>query len=251
MEKISVDILKDSFFYIKTYFILLLILQDNVTLPAWSKQNPRLFIHVMRQALESTHVSCNLNFWIDLIFGFKQSGRSAIDSINCYHPACYFGYPVEQISDTVHRRAIETMIKTWGQTPKQLFTSPHPQSQLKKSNSSQQIASAVLSFGTANNAAIKLEENSIHRLIFNIKWGNYVGSLEQIQPPVCIWKESCKKNICSLIPLATNDVIGLAQHKCLLVDRPKETGLNFHLVFFYNFSSNNFFKLILKRIKSC
>jgi len=240
MEKISVDILKDSFFYIKTYFILLLILQDNVTLPAWSKQNPRLFIHVMRQALESTHVSCNLNFWIDLIFGFKQSGRSAIDSINCYHPACYFGYPVEQISDTVHRRAIETMIKTWGQTPKQLFTSPHPQSQLKKSNSSQQIASAVLSFGTANNAAIKLEENSIHRLIFNIKWGNYVGSLEQIQPPVCIWKESCKKNICSLIPLATNDVIGLAQHKCLLVDRPKETGFN---SFFSNFSSNNFFKL--------
>lgn len=194
---------------------------DNVTLPAWCKYNPRFFILIMRQSLESNHVTCNLNYWIDLIFGFKQSGKAAIDSINCYHPACYFGYPVEQIQDTVHRRAIETMIKTWGQTPKQLFTSPHPQSmlsiQLKKSNSfNSQIS-------TTNNSSVLFDLKSIHRLVNNIKWGNYVGSLEQTQAPVCVWKESCKKNISNLVSLSTNDVIGMSQFKCLLVERSKET----------------------------
>lgn len=62
---------------------------DNVVLPAWSKSNPRLFIIIMRQALESNNVTSNLNYWIDLIWGYKQSGRAALDAINCYHPACY------------------------------------------------------------------------------------------------------------------------------------------------------------------
>lgn len=177
----------------------------------------------MRQALESNHVTCNLNYWIDLIFGYKQSGKSAIDAINCYHPACYFGYPVEQISDTVHRRAIETMIKTWGQTPKQLFASSHPQSnlttQIKKSNSFNQQLNNL-------NEKHQFETNSIHRLIFNVKWGSYVGSLEQTQPPVCVWKENCKKNITSMVSMASNDIIALAQNKCLLVERNKDSKLN-------------------------
>ena len=101
---------------------------DSVTLPAWCSGEPRLFVQIMRQALESAHVTASLALWIDLIFGWRQSGRPAVDSVNCYHPACYFGYPVEQITDTVRRKAIETMIKTWGQTPKQLFVgAPHPQ----------------------------------------------------------------------------------------------------------------------------
>jgi hypothetical protein len=62
---------------------------DSVELPAWSKSNPRLFVCIMRQALESNHVTFNLNNWIDLIFGFKQSGKPAHDAINIYHPACY------------------------------------------------------------------------------------------------------------------------------------------------------------------
>lgn len=65
---------------------------DNVVLPPWCKANPRMFIIIMRQALESNHVTANLNNWIDLIFGYKQSGRTALDAINCYHPACYVGY---------------------------------------------------------------------------------------------------------------------------------------------------------------
>ena len=199
---------------------------DNVVLPLWSQSNPRLFIMVMRQALESNYVTNNLNNWIDLIFGYKQSGKAALEAINCYHPACYFGYPVEQISDPVQRKAIETMIKTWGQTPKQLFTTntPHPQvnqtsNQLtfKRTGSSNDQISSLTS--SCNNFG----KNSVHRLVLNLKWGNYVGSLDQVLPPVCVWKENCKRNIVSLISLSSNDVIGLAQKKCLLLERANNT----------------------------
>ena len=37
----------------------------------------------------------------------------------------YFGVDVESISDPLKRRAVETMIRTYGQTPKQLFKTPH------------------------------------------------------------------------------------------------------------------------------
>lgn len=145
---------------------------------------------------------------------------------------------MEQIQDPVHRKAIETMIKTWGQTPKQLFTSSHPlssaSSQLKKSISSQ-FSIIVSSSSSSNNVASMSTSGaymdsigspgSIHRRVLNVKWGSYVGSLDQLQPPVCVWKEACKKNIVSLVSLASsNDVIGLSQHKSLLIDRPKDSG---------------------------
>ena len=38
----------------------------------------------------------------------------------------YFGIEVDNIADPVRRNAIKTMIKTYGQTPKQLFRIPHP-----------------------------------------------------------------------------------------------------------------------------
>lgn len=38
----------------------------------------------------------------------------------------YFGVDVNSIKDTIHRRALQTMIETYGQTPLQLFPAPHP-----------------------------------------------------------------------------------------------------------------------------
>lgn len=37
----------------------------------------------------------------------------------------YFGMDVSAVEDPVQRRALETMIKTYGQTPRQLFQSAH------------------------------------------------------------------------------------------------------------------------------
>uniref|UniRef100_A0A1I8FC66 BEACH domain-containing protein n=1 Tax=Macrostomum lignano TaxID=282301 RepID=A0A1I8FC66_9PLAT len=54
------------------------------------------------------------------------TSKAALSSVNLFHPYTYFGaIDLDQIDDPVRRRAIETMIKTYGQTPKQLFRSPH------------------------------------------------------------------------------------------------------------------------------
>lgn len=60
---------------------------NDVILPPWCKQNARLFILVHRQALESETVTNNLHNWIDLIFGYKQTGEAAINAVNVFHPS--------------------------------------------------------------------------------------------------------------------------------------------------------------------
>lgn len=64
---------------------------DNVELPPWCKNDPRKFILVHRQALESDFVTENLPYWIDLVFGYKQTGKAAIEAINVFHPAVSWG----------------------------------------------------------------------------------------------------------------------------------------------------------------
>lgn len=79
-----------------------------------------------RQILESEFVRENLPHWIDLVFGFKQTGKEAVDAINVFHPATYYGFDVDSIPDSLEKAAWETMVKTYGQTPRQLFRTPHP-----------------------------------------------------------------------------------------------------------------------------
>lgn len=62
---------------------------DNVSLPLWAEGNPYLFVTKMRKALESDFVSRNLSYWIDLIFGCKQRGKEAVDSMNIFYPFTY------------------------------------------------------------------------------------------------------------------------------------------------------------------
>jgi hypothetical protein len=44
---------------------------------------------IHRQALESAHARENLPLWIDLVFGYKQTGKAAVEAINVFHPAVY------------------------------------------------------------------------------------------------------------------------------------------------------------------
>ncbi|EDO46742.1 predicted protein, partial [Nematostella vectensis] len=97
----------------------------DVSLPPWAKNNPRLFILIHRQALETDIVSQHLHNWIDLIFGFKQTGKDAVEALNVFHPATYFGVDINSITDPISNKALKTMIETYGQTPTQLFTYPH------------------------------------------------------------------------------------------------------------------------------
>lgn len=73
---------------------------DNVALPPWSGQSARLFVLIHRQALESDAVRTQLHRWVDLVFGWRQTGAAAVQAINVFHPAVSVVELVET-SDTV------------------------------------------------------------------------------------------------------------------------------------------------------
>eukprot|EP00002_Diphylleia_rotans_P003245 TRINITY_DN1221_c0_g1_i2.p1 TRINITY_DN1221_c0_g1~~TRINITY_DN1221_c0_g1_i2.p1 ORF type:complete len:3045 (-),score=601.73 TRINITY_DN1221_c0_g1_i2:105-9239(-) len=100
---------------------------DQVVLPPWAKGDPRLFMRLMLQALESDYVSNNLHNWIDLIFGYKQSGKAAEDAVNLFYYLTYEGsVDIDSIQDPQQRKAIIAQINNFGQTPKQIFRRAHP-----------------------------------------------------------------------------------------------------------------------------
>ncbi|XP_076817532.1 lysosomal-trafficking regulator-like isoform X1 [Clavelina lepadiformis] len=214
----------------------------HVTLPLWCREDPRLFVLIHRQALESDYVTAHLHHWIDLVFGFKQTGQAALDAINVFHPATYFGMDISSVDDPVKRTALETMVKTYGQTPKMLFTTPHPARFVDGEDGrhgdlttphSRGKASSAGSFteilpnsllGTLrgmpeNKTYRKLRNSKIPRPIPSVKglqWGDYVGSPSAPEPTVFLHKV-VTGSIGSLVALQTNDVCALAPNMSLLV----------------------------------
>ncbi|KAJ2902270.1 hypothetical protein GGI21_004578, partial [Coemansia aciculifera] len=98
----------------------------NVKLPPWAS-TPEEFVRINRQALESEHVSKHLHKWVDLIFGYKQRGPEAVKAHNVFYYLTYEGaVNLDAIQDPVERASVESQIHYFGQTPTQLFTTPHP-----------------------------------------------------------------------------------------------------------------------------
>ncbi|OQD88103.1 hypothetical protein PENANT_c004G00045 [Penicillium antarcticum] len=99
---------------------------DSVELPPWAKGDPKIFIAKHREALESPYVSENLHHWIDLVFGSKQKGEAAIESVNVFHHLSYKGAKdLDAIDDPMERLATIGIIHNFGQTPHQIFQRPH------------------------------------------------------------------------------------------------------------------------------
>ncbi|CAD5124378.1 unnamed protein product [Dimorphilus gyrociliatus] len=100
----------------------------DVALPAWAKNDPREFVRMHREALESDFVSANIHHWIDLIFGYKQQGDEAVEAMNVFHHLFYEGaVDIDTIDDPMERNAVTSFINNFGQIPSQLFKRPHPQ----------------------------------------------------------------------------------------------------------------------------
>ena len=103
---------------------------NDVQLPAWAKDDPKIFITKQREALESPYVSEHLHEWIDLVFGYKQQGHAAIEATNVFHHLSYHGAKnLDEIEDPRERLAAIGIIHNFGQTPKQVFQKPHPSRQ--------------------------------------------------------------------------------------------------------------------------
>ncbi|KAJ3434994.1 beige/beach-related [Anaeramoeba flamelloides] len=111
---------------------------NNIILPPWAK-TPEEFIRINRLALESEYVSEHLHEWIDLIFGYKQTGEEAIKSVNVFYYLTYENaVDIDKITDPMERKSIEDQIENFGQTPSQLFIKHHPKrlskNEIKKHN---------------------------------------------------------------------------------------------------------------------
>ncbi|RLN92658.1 hypothetical protein BBJ28_00015774 [Nothophytophthora sp. Chile5] len=100
---------------------------DDVELPPWAHGDANEFVRKNRAALESDFVSEHLHHWIDLIFGYKQQGDEAVKADNLFYYLSYEGsVDLETIDDPVQKCSLESQIQEFGQTPKLLFSSPHP-----------------------------------------------------------------------------------------------------------------------------
>ncbi|GJP47283.1 hypothetical protein CLOM_g6504 [Closterium sp. NIES-68] len=99
----------------------------DVKLPPWAASAAD-FVRKQRAALESEYVSSNLHHWIDLIFGYKQKGKEALNAHNVFFYVTYEGaVDIDSITNPIVRRGMQDQISYFGQTPSQLLTTPHPQ----------------------------------------------------------------------------------------------------------------------------
>lgn len=98
-----------------------------VVLPPWCNNDPFEFVRIHRAALESEYVSEHLHEWIDLIFGFKQTGPAAVEANNVFHYLTYENaIDIEAITDPLQRAAAKAQVTHFGQTPSQITSKEHP-----------------------------------------------------------------------------------------------------------------------------
>ena len=74
-------------------------------------------------------MSAHLHLWIDLIFGSKQTGDEAEKALNKFYFLTYqdaIDTEALRDMDPDKRKGIEAQIADYGQTPRKLFTRPHP-----------------------------------------------------------------------------------------------------------------------------
>eukprot|EP01060_Flectonema_neradi_P032222 TRINITY_DN5086_c1_g1_i1.p1 TRINITY_DN5086_c1_g1~~TRINITY_DN5086_c1_g1_i1.p1 ORF type:complete len:2992 (+),score=590.07 TRINITY_DN5086_c1_g1_i1:220-9195(+) len=106
-------------------------LLGDVVLPPWAN-SPEHFIATQREALESEYVSNNINEWLDLIWGFAQSGEEAAKRLNVFFYLAYPGGLKKAIKNDVGadepsaKWAAATQVAQFGQTPRKLWQARHP-----------------------------------------------------------------------------------------------------------------------------
>ena len=134
---------------------------NDVQLPPWALNSPRLFSKMNKKALESQYVSQHINDWIDLIFGFKRAGTEAEKSFNVLKDFFNYFDPKKDEEDVVEGKIIE--LCEMGIDPVQLFFKAHPKRERHQINKAFFGRSVLMTFFGANeeeNYQIKNFHNS-------------------------------------------------------------------------------------------
>ena len=119
----------------------------DVSLPKWARGDPKRFIRINRQALESEYVSKNLHHWVDLVFGFKQRGDQAVESLNTFVHVTYEGeVDIDSMTDPVQRQSTIAQIQNFGQTPSRLERHPFPSKNVTSALKGESIDFGSLSY---------------------------------------------------------------------------------------------------------
>lgn len=117
----------------------------DVLLPKWAKGDPKRFVRINRQALESPYVCRHLHRWADLIFGFKQRGPEAVRCLNQFVHLTYEGeVDLDTMTDPVQRASTIAQIQNFGQTPSRLERRPFPERSVIEARKDNTIDFAVL-----------------------------------------------------------------------------------------------------------
>ena len=90
--------------------------------------------------------------------------------------------------DPLEKKARIAMIKTYGQTPKQLFRHPHP-----------------LQPRSLTPDRPELRSPPVLDSVVGLRWGDYIGSPTEPAPTV-VWRARQKAMVAKLLPLASNEV---------------------------------------------
>ena len=96
-------------------------INDNVILPGWANNNPHFFVETSMKLL---NCAPDMHKWIDLIFGFKETGEAAVEFKNLFLPSSYHDCTAEDVD--MEEDAFASQVLNFGQCPIQLFTEPHP-----------------------------------------------------------------------------------------------------------------------------
>ena len=97
---------------------------DNVVCPNWSGNDPYKFIYNLRKHLESEEVGQKISSWLDLIFGYKQKGKEAVNAKNVYYADSY-EINIDKMKSH-DEKVVKLKMVEFGVTPKQISTVEFP-----------------------------------------------------------------------------------------------------------------------------
>lgn len=117
----------------------------------------------------------------------------------------YIDFSISDVSDPVEKIALETMVRTYGQMPRQLLTTPHP--------SSSSIKSSSHPANKLSNLAVK-----------GLRWGSFTGSPELGEPKMVHFYEQYDLEFSSLVALVdTNVLYGLPERSNIMQGNESDT----------------------------